>query len=101
MGMFDWYKPQPDVSCPVCRAVLREWQGKDGPCALFVWEQGMQSPVDQPVDDDARLPSEKLAVWRLPSSFRIYAYCGCGERVEAEGRCRDETWRDTHVKNAA
>ena len=27
------------------------WQGKDGPCALFVWEQGQSAPVEQLVEE--------------------------------------------------
>jgi len=97
MAMFDWYKPAPSLTCPNCGSMLREWQGKDGPNGLFVWEQGRTSPIDQPIDDDARLPPEKLATWRLPSSFRIHAHCDCGKRVEAEGTCRNGTWVLTRV----
>jgi hypothetical protein len=50
MGMFDWYKPTGEIECPVCGVVLIEWQGKDGPNALFVWSEGEGSPVDQPID---------------------------------------------------
>ena len=54
MGMFDWYEPSGALSCPVCSAELSEWQGKDGPCALFVWQQGFAVPVDQNVVENAR-----------------------------------------------
>jgi len=97
MSMFDLYKPKPERACPKCGKALREWQGKDGPCALFVWEQGVISPVDQPIDDDLKLPPESLATWRLPTRFRIHARCKCGERIEAEGICRDETWVETQT----
>lgn len=97
MGMFDWYRPKPAQSCPACGKVLRDWQGREGPGALFVWEQGVTSPVEQPIDDDLRLPPEELATWRLPSRFRIYVHCRCGKRVDAEGRCRDETWAETSL----
>lgn len=95
MSMFDWYRPKPERSCRVCGRVLRDWQGKDGPCALFLWEQGVRSPVDHPIDDDLKLPPDQLATWRLPSRFRIRARCKCGARVDAEGVCRDETWMET------
>jgi hypothetical protein len=36
MGMFDWYKPEPLLDCPVCGKTLSEWQGKDADCLLFV-----------------------------------------------------------------
>jgi hypothetical protein len=101
MGMFDSYIPVPDLPCPGCGKALREWQGKDGPCALFVWRQGTKSPVDQTADDDAKLPPDRLALWRLPSRFVIYCYCACGRRSDAEGKCDAETWSGTRVTVSA
>jgi len=54
MGMLDWYRPVPDLACPVCGTPLREWQGKEGPCGLFVWQQGEIAPIDQVVDEECR-----------------------------------------------
>ena len=54
MGMFDYYEPDPALACPVCRAPLAGWQGKDGPCALLVWRQGVASPVDQAVPEESK-----------------------------------------------
>jgi hypothetical protein len=92
MGMFDWYIPVPDLPCPGCGSTLREWQGKDGPSALFVWRQGTKWPIDQTADEDAKLPPDRSAQWRLPERFVIYSYRDCGQRVEAEGKCDGDTW---------
>ncbi len=96
-GMFDLYKPAPMLSCPACASPLRKWKGKGGPCALFVWEQGFKAPIDQPIDDDLRFSLEKRATWRLPGTFRISSSCACGVKVDAEGRCEDDTWTHTRV----
>jgi hypothetical protein len=101
MGMFDLYKPAPAIGCPACGAPLRKWQGKDGPCALFVWAQGGVAPVDQPIDEDLRFPAEERATFRLPDTFRISASCPCGPRVEAEGRCEGGTWTHTSAPRVA
>jgi hypothetical protein len=85
--MFDYYQPQPEVACPFCGKELTDWQGKDGPCALFVWRQGVASPVDHPVSDDVRAEPAELARARLPTSFLIYAYC-CGPHYPVEAICR-------------
>ena len=47
MGMFDTYKPAKGHKCPVCDEELLEWQGKDGPCALFVWSEGVPGAFHQ------------------------------------------------------
>lgn len=84
--MFDYYKPRPDIACPFCGKKLADWQGKDGPCALLVWTQGVAAPVDQAVSEDARLGPEALAQFRLPNSFMIYTYC-CGPHYPVEASC--------------
>src|SRR5688572_6527310 len=89
--MFDWFRSARPLSCPDCGAELVKWQGKDGPCALLLWETGQRSPTAQLVDDDARGDAEVVQALRLPPTFRITDYCSCGRRVEAEGRCENET----------
>ena len=101
MGVFDWYIPVPDVKCSGCGSTLREWQGKDGPCALFVWRQGGESPVDQTADEDSKLPPDRLAPWRLPERFTICSYCGCGRRIDAEGKCDGEAWTSLRITAVA
>ena len=86
MGLFDYYQPRPEIACPFCGKELTDWQGKDGPCALFVWRQGVVAPIDQPVSDDARLDPETMARITLPTSFMIYAYC-CGQKYPVEASC--------------
>ena len=98
MGTFDWYRPDPPLACPRCGRTLEEWQGKDGPCALFVWRQGCIAPVDQPIDEDVRLPPRRREAWRLPPSFRIDSHdCPCERRTDALGTCEDGAWSRTTV----
>jgi hypothetical protein len=75
MGMFDTYFPRPPLSCPRCGAQLDDFQGKDGPRALFVWLQGVAAPSDQATDDDCKLPVEQREAFRLPAqrSFSVAA----------------------------
>ena len=100
--MFDYYRPQPLVACPVCREVPREWQGHDGPCGLFVWEQGIAAPIDQLVSSDARLEPTVLTAVRLPGTFTIRAYC-CSSRFNVEAICLAPhgVWTETSVVTAA
>ena len=76
MGMFDYYQPDPVQHCPVCGHELRDWQGKHGPCLLFVWRQGFAAPVDQPITEESRMPLEERVNERLPDEFVIYTDCG-------------------------
>src|SRR5687768_14382785 len=85
MGMFDYYRPNPDLVCTVCGASDLEWQSKDGPCALFLWEQGQSAPVDQLVDDEWKISPESRAEFRLPVRFEIYAECRCPTFLIAVG----------------
>jgi hypothetical protein len=99
MGMFDWYEPRPSLSCPACGVHLYEWQGKDGPCGLFVWQQGTLVPVDQRVDDDLRLPQDKLLEVRLPEEFIIYSY-DCPKHGPIDALCKTENgaWSATEIE---
>jgi hypothetical protein len=72
MGMFDWYEPR-QISCPECGTALDRWQGKDGPCALFVWREGEASPIRQAVEAEVALLPGDLATRRVPASFGIYS----------------------------
>jgi hypothetical protein len=100
--MFDYYRPQPAIACPVCGALLEEWQGHDGPCGLFVWVQGRAAPIDQVVSSDARLEPASLERIRLPTSFSIRASC-CSPRFAVEARCLapEGVWHTTSIVTAA
>ena len=74
MSMFDWYIPEPAVVCPHCGTVLNEWQGKEGPCALFVWQQGRKHPIDQRIDAEVRWAPEELTRFELPERIVIYKH---------------------------
>jgi hypothetical protein len=101
VGMFDYYRPQSTLACPVCRKPLNEWQGNDGPCALLVWRQGVATPVDQLMSDDVRLDAVALERFRLPATFTIYGYC-CGQRFRVEAHCNslDGVWNSTELVTA-
>lgn len=96
--MFDTYKPSRSVRCPTCGRELEKWQGKDGPCARFVWTEGSAAPIAQDVDDEIALPVAERAAIRLPETFTIYSY-DCPEHgpIEARCRCVDGVWVGTVV----
>ena len=94
--MFDYYRPASDLRCPLCLRPLREWQGKDGPNALFIWVEGTAWPVDQAVDEDVRLTREQRQGVALPSRFVIYSYdCPDHQPIEAEGTVLNGVWSQT------
>jgi hypothetical protein len=97
MGMFDEFAPTPAVECPYCGTTLIGWQGKDGPCALFVWRQGLAAPLEQMIDDDCRLPADKMAKVRLPERFRFgHPTAGCRYcPVAGIGRTENGVWVET------
>jgi hypothetical protein len=98
MGMFDTYRPEPVPQCPRCGAPLPDWQGKDGPCVLFVWGQGAASPIGQDVDDECAAEPSARAASRLPDVFTIYTSCaGCELWIDAHGACDDGTWTRTDL----
>ena len=100
MGMFDYYRPKPDLPCSVCGATQLEWQGKDGPGALFVWEQGQPSPIDQLADDECKISPEDRAAVCLPARFEIYAKCGCPTFLGAVGFTEYGVWTRTELLTA-
>lgn len=98
MSMFDWYRPSGSHDCPVCRVPLRQWQGKDGPCALYVWQQGIAMPIDQACDEECRGSDELMSAARLPDSFTIYSD-DCGQHfVAASCRSADGIWTEMQVE---
>ena len=98
MSMFDRYRPSGTLVCPACRTSLSEWQGKDGPCALYIWQQGIAAPIDQDCDDECRGSAELMAASRLPESFTIYSD-DCGRHfVAASCRSHDGIWLETHLE---
>lgn len=99
--MFDFYHPESAIACHVCGKLLTEWQGKDGPCGLFVWREGVAAPTDQLVSDDVRLEPAALERVRLPASFTIYDYC-CSPQFRVEARCSapEGAWTSTEPVTA-
>jgi hypothetical protein len=97
MGMFDWYHPSQELKCPVCDKPLREWQGKDGPNALYVWTQGRAEPIEQVMDDECKGPSEIMQTSRLPENFLIYSHDCERHRVSAACKVHNHVWTETRV----
>jgi hypothetical protein len=95
--MFDYYRPKQDLSCSVCGASRLEWQGKSGPCALFVWQQEQPAPVDQLVDAECKISNGERAEIRLPARFEIYAECECPTFLEAVGFTEYGIWTQTEL----
>jgi hypothetical protein len=97
VGMFDYYVPVPELFCPLCGSTLFGWQGKDGPCGLYVWRQGTASPIEQAASDDCRLPAERIAECRLPEQLDIYPFCGY-RLVTAECLLHGDVWTRRTLK---
>jgi hypothetical protein len=99
MSMFDTYRPAGKRECPVCGAKLETWQGKDGPCALFIWVEGCRNPVGQEIDDeDVKWPENDLGRFSLPGTFVIYSYdCPSHQPIEAECLTDGGIWSRTTI----
>ena len=96
MPLHDYYVPSQPVSCPVCRTSLREWQGYDGPCGLFVFQEGVSSAVDHRVDDHCRLAETNLASLLLPEEFLVSSHdCGCPFPTVLRCLSTEGIWRST------
>jgi hypothetical protein len=100
MGMFDWYRPAGELRCLIDGHLLSEWQGKDGPCALFLWQEGADHPVDQLVDEEVRLLPEEWERFTLPESFTIYSHdCPHHQPIDAIYTARNGTWSLTKLQS--
>lgn len=97
MGMFDWYRPRAEIQCPECGMPLKEWQGKDGPRALFVWSEGERWPIDQLVEEEWKLPEDERRKFELPIEFLIYSYDCDKHVVSAKGKTIDGVWSETTI----
>jgi hypothetical protein len=90
--MFDEYEPTPAIRCSACGGEVRDWQGKDGPCLLLIWRQGVAAPLGQRSDPEWHVAIEHL---RLPAEFAIGGSCRCGRHNEAFCQSVDGTWART------
>jgi hypothetical protein len=94
MGMFDWFKPIPDLRCPNCKTILSEWQGYPPGCALFIWEQDIAYPIAQVASEECKISDEERRKIRLPDEFDIYTFCeNCPDyRITTECKTEDGIW---------
>jgi len=98
--MFDTYIPNTAQYCSVCGEPLVEWQGKDGPCGLFVWKEGCVNPVGQNVGD-VNLDAEELLEKTLPEQFSISCHdCNCKTANTAKCETTSGVWRKTILVTA-
>jgi hypothetical protein len=97
--MFDYYQPSERFVCGHCGLPL-EWQGKDGPNALFVWRQGEATPIDQPIVAESKMDPVWRATYRLPPTFSLNGFCERHHITEAIGRCDGEVWTEIEVAAA-
>ncbi len=97
--MFDYFRPLPDIACPVCEQAGLEWHGTDGPCALLVWVQGQAAPVDQMAPEECRVSPERRESFRLPARFEINTDCRCPTALAAVGVTEHGTWTKTELLN--
>ncbi|HEY2518146.1 MAG TPA: hypothetical protein VGI39_45060 [Polyangiaceae bacterium] len=93
MGMYDEYEPNPPIACALCARILSGWQGKDGPCSLLRWTQGVADPSVAHFPEDRR----SFEGTRLPRVFGIYTTCPCGRWVEATGFSDEGCWTRTEL----
>jgi hypothetical protein len=94
--MFDYYSPDPPLRCPVCGAELEGWQGKDGPCGLFIWKQGLEAPVEQSLAGAHALSADQLRQFRLPDRFRFHTD-DPQHWIVAEGTAVNGVWKETSI----
>jgi hypothetical protein len=95
MGMFDTYRPIRLLRCPICATQLRDWQGKDGPNCLLLWEEGRARPVFSDDDNPDRIV--KYANTRLTHDCEIYSFDCAAHEVIAIARVVDDTWVKTEI----
>lgn len=95
--MFYTYQPRNPQKCPVCGSQLKEWQGKDGPCALFVFAEGVSGSIRQEAGD-LNIPEIIREKEKLPKLFLIFSYdCECPYPIEAVCDPNNGIWVKTRI----
>lgn len=90
MGMFDWFEPKKEYTCPKCETPLKKWQGKDLECDLLRWKEGERHPVN--LDD----PQYNKGYSITTPYFHFYSYdCKRHAPIRALGIVRDGIWKET------
>jgi hypothetical protein len=101
VGMFDYYEPDPPLTCLWCGEPVIECQGKDGPNALFVWRQGHRHPVRQAVDEDARIEASRYSDFVLPDRFSVSAFCTAHHVMHVDCGCTEGVWTEVSLDEEA
>lgn len=94
MGMYDYYRPVPELACLWCGGKMVMWQGKDGPNLLYFWQQGCPAPVDDASDPEYQATEEVRRAERLPDHFSILGVCENDHVMHAQGTCSDGVWTE-------
>ena len=95
--MYDEYEPVPSLSCLWCGEPSGDCQGKDGPNALFRWRQFEAHPIDQPIDEDARIDPARFSEFSLPESFSISCWCSNHHVMQVDCRCENGVWVEVNL----
>ena len=97
--MRDYYQTNDAILCPKCGREIYEWEGQEGPNALFIWLKGNKHPIDQRADEDCKLEEKDFIKWFLPEKFELWNTEGnC--TVVAEGMCENGIWNEIVISNA-
>jgi len=96
--MYDIYLPKGQLLCPICQKNLNVWQGKDGPCGLFIWQQGIEFAIDQLGDKEYNIGIEQRNKLNLPKLFEIYSYdCPDHNPIYASCKFENNIWTSTII----
>lgn len=90
--MFDSYEPATTPGCDLCGEAMTGCQGKDGPCALDVFREGV-SRMSAALRIDE--PTDALDQFGLPMRFTFSCWCLKGHRQDYVGECVDGIWSRT------
>ncbi len=74
MGLFDGFRPNPDILCLTCGGILSGWQGKHEDQSMMLYEQGKAAPVFSYGAGEVP-PLEERLRYRLPNG-KIHFYAG-------------------------
>lgn len=89
MGIYDTYIPKPPVKCPLCGEEVKDFQGKDGPCAMLEFTQGQEIPLDEFYFEYSGC-EEGI----VPDKFELHTFDSQRHWIDAQGVIRDGKWAE-------